>query len=252
MKKILFSCLLITSLNLFAQEKLVVEYETRLEMDMNLLEEQISSNGGVSSKEVMAAFKDEVNKPKFYLLELTAEESEFNFVETINNEQPKEGRVIIEMGKRGTIYKNLKKNIIAESIDYPKEFIIQDSIKKYDWKISKETKEILGYETRKAEAIVDSITSLIAWYAPKLAYKNGPAEYGGLPGLILQLEEKRKSDDINEKLVYTAVSLKVDQSKKVPQFPKKGKVISRKEHEKLMEEEMKRMKEMYGEGVDKD
>lgn len=244
--------LTIPSFTIFAQEKLVVEYESKKEMDLAFLEEQITNHGGVSNKEVMDAFKQELSKPNYYILELTSDESEFNFVETINNEQPTEGRVRIELANLGTIYKNLKQSIIAETVKYPKEFIIQDSIQKYDWKITKETKEILGYETRKAEAIVDSTTNLIAWYAPKLVYKNGPAQFGGLPGLILQIEEIVDSEDQKEKQIYTAISLKVDKSKKVIQFPKKGKVISRKEHEKIMEEEMKKMQEMYGEGVDKD
>lgn len=252
MKKLLFTLCLLNFVFLFSQDKLVVEYETKIEMDMDFLEKQITSHGGVSSKEVLDAFKEEFKKPNYYLLELTADESEFNFIETINNEQPKEGNVRIELGKRGTIYKNLKNNIIAEVINYPKDYILQDTLQKLNWKISKETKEILGYETRKAEAIVDSTMTLVAWYAPKLAYKNGPAEYGGLPGLILELEEKKDSEDQKEKLIYTAISLKADKNKKLIQFPKKGKIISKNEHKTIMEEEMKRMNEMYGGGVDKD
>ncbi len=229
-----------------------MEYETTIEMDMDFLEKQIASHGGVSSKEVIDAFKEEFKKPNYYTLELTADESEYNYVETINNEQPKEGNVRIELERRGMIYKNLKNNIIAEVINYPKDYILQDTLQKINWKISKETKDILGYETRKAEAVIDSTTTLFAWYAPKLAYKNGPAEFGGLPGLILELEEKKDSEDQKEKMIYTAISLKVDKSKKVIQFPKKGKIISKNEHKAIMEEEMKRMDEMYGGGVDKD
>lgn len=252
MKKLLFAFCLLNFVFLFEQEKLIVEYETTIEMDIDFLEKQITDHSGVSSKEVIDAFKEEFKKPNYYTLELTADESEYNYVETINNEQPKEGNVRIELGKRGMIYKNLKNNIIAEVIEYPKDYILQDTLQRLDWKISKETKDILDYETRKAETAVDSTTTLVAWYAPKLAYKNGPAEFRGLPGLILELEEKKDSEDQKEKMIYTAISLKVDKSKKQIQFPKKGKVISKKEHRTIMEEEMKRMDEMYGGGVEKD
>lgn len=252
MKFLLFSSIFIFSNLILAQDMLIVEYESKKEMDMEFLEKEITSHGGVSSKEVLDAFKAELSKSNHYLLELTPDESEFNFVETISNEQPNESNVRVELATRGIIYKNLKQNILAETINYPKEYILQDTIKKFDWKITKETKEILGYETRKAEAVVDSTKSLVAWYAPKLAYKNGPAEYGGLPGLILQIEENINSEYQKEKQIYTAITLKVDITKKSIKFPKKGKVISRKEHQAIMDEEMKRMNEMYGGGVDKD
>lgn len=252
MKFLLLISIFIFSSLVFAQEKLVVEYESKKEMDMEFLEKEITSHGGVSSKEVLDAFKAELSKSNHYLLELTPDESEFNFVEKITNEQPNDSGVRVELATRGTIYKNLKQNILAETINYPKDYILQDTIKKFDWKISKETKEILGYETRKAEAAVDSTKSVVAWYAPKLAYKNGPAEFGGLPGLILQIEENINSEYQKEKQIYTAITLKVDLTKKSIKFPKKGKVISRKEHQAIMDEEMKRMNEMHAGGVDKD
>ncbi|MFA7687331.1 MAG: GLPGLI family protein [Moheibacter sp.] len=236
----------------FTQERLVVEYESIMEFDMAFFESKISETSGGNTKEIVNAFKDEMKKSKYYLLQLTPDESEFTYVEKINNDQPQEGRVRVEMGARGIFYKNLKDGITAETVNYPKEYILRDSIRQYDWKITRESKEILGYEVRKAEAVVDSTKALTAWYAPKLVYKNGPAEFGSLPGLILQLEETKDSEDEKATQIYTAISLKIVDEKKPIQFPKKGTIISKKDYQSIMDAEMKKMQDMYGGGVDTD
>lgn len=259
MKYLLFSlltmgCFILTH----AQEKLVVEYESRMVIDVEELMNNVttSSSTNIDNKDLKNAIMESMMKPSYYKLTLGTNESLFNREEKIQNEQPKENgmSIVIEYGgSRGTLYKNIGDNRILKTENaFGKNYLISDELKKYDWKISKESKEILGYEVRKAEAKIDSTTNVMAWYAPKLPYKNGPSGYQGLPGLILELEEINTYGGGMEKLIYTAQSLQVDKDQKPIIAPTKGEKLSQSEFDELMKKQSEKMMEMFQSGVDKD
>lgn len=154
------------------------------------------SDSNIADKEWLDALKVAMETPSHYQLIMTPDESLYEYQERINNEQKEEegARVLVSFGQRGKLYKNLKENLILrEANSWNVDYLIQDSVKTYEWKITRESQEILGYEVRKATAEVDSITNLVAWYAPRLSFKSGPDVYGGLPGLILKLEKISKT-----------------------------------------------------------
>ncbi|MBL7742249.1 MAG: GLPGLI family protein [Chitinophagaceae bacterium] len=122
------------------------------------------------------------------------------------------GGVQIRMIGGGTddvLYNNLETKVRVEQRDmFEKKFIIDDSIRPLKWKMTAETKTILGHTCMKATATQTSIrtqmtmdngkmerkqvedTSLIvAWFATDIPVSAGPAEYQGqLPGLILEMD----------------------------------------------------------------
>lgn len=106
-----------------------------------------------------------------------------------------------------------------------KEYIIEEAMPKYKWKILNEIKEIQGYLCMKAETM-DTVknTKIIAWFTDKLPMQGGPEGLNGLPGMILSAEYN--GDDVT--VEATAIDLKEDL---VIPYPKKmkGKLISRKE-----------------------
>lgn len=67
-----------------------------------------------------------------------------------------------------------------------------------DWEVTKETKKINGFVCYKAirmpEAnsleVNDSTFPIIAWYTPEIPLPYGPFVYGGLPGLILEIQRE--------------------------------------------------------------
>lgn len=64
--------------------------------------------------------------------------------------------------------------------------------------------------------------TIIAWFAPSLPYAYGPKDYGGLPGLILELTEKETT--------YYASKINITKNKEVKiDFPK-GKMITEEEY----------------------
>lgn len=53
------------------------------------------------------------------------------------------------------------------------------------WEFTDETKEIMGYECRKAT--LSNAPGYVAWFASKLPINDGPGIYKGLPGLVLEV-----------------------------------------------------------------
>lgn len=90
---------------------------------------------------------------------------------------------------------------------YGQTFLISSSLNKLEWQISRESKMVVGFKTYKATAEETYETGsgkekwiITAWFAPEINKPFGPGGYGGLPGLILELERARK--------IYTAKEIK--------------------------------------------
>ncbi|RLD60552.1 MAG: GLPGLI family protein, partial [Bacteroidetes bacterium] len=68
-------------------------------------------------------------------------------------------------------------------------FLIIEPPKQFNWKLTNETKIILGYTCYKATHNREGGNPVIvtAWYCPEIPYQFGPKGYAGLPGLILEI-----------------------------------------------------------------
>lgn len=137
-------------------------------------------------------------------------------------------------------------------------FVVSDSIRKLNWKLSDETKTILNYTAHKATAQRISVRSrmtmengemkrqdfpdtaqVVAWYTTEIPVPAGPEFQGQLPGLVLEL-------DIDKgQTVYKAIEIspKVNTSK--IKEPKEGKKVTAAEFDKqraiIMEQMRKNM-----------
>lgn len=146
-----------------------------------------------------------------------------------------------------------------------KTYLVEDSVKKLSWKITDETKNILGYTARKAVAQrigtrtmmamengemkrqqVADTANIVAWFTFDILVPAGPEFQGQLPGLILELEMNKG------RMVYKAVEVSPKVSVAAIKEPKAGKRISaddfNKEREKMFEEMRKNMPAMRGGG----
>ena len=136
-----------------------------------------------------------------------------------------------------------------------KSYLIKDKLTEYKWQLTRETKKLIGFDVKKATAVVDSTKSVIAWYAPNIAVKDGPSMYNGLPGLILEMEIINTSK--SDKKSFGNTTIRATEVKEVPDMkpiekPKEKNVITEKEYKGLSKKEMERFKEMRSEGVGKD
>lgn len=125
---------------LFGQETLKVEYE------------MIPYYNPIKKESAQIVFLN-----SYYELFINGSESTFKYVEKIRNDQPKEkGMITIEMGGRGAIYKNTAENLLLEETSmYGKNYLIESELPEFRWTIEKESKNILGFEARKATAVLD-------------------------------------------------------------------------------------------------
>lgn len=153
------------------------------------------------------------------------------------------GFVIRNSGFYGRI-KQQHNNYITEELqeDFGK-FLVSRPYQ--DWELHDETKMIGDYLCFKATTF-HTITNprgkvfkhnFTAWYTPQLPYKFGPAGYGNLPGLIIELQGDRASYGVNRIQFYDA-----NEASKENEMPelKRKKLITEEEFEKLAAEDEKR------------
>ncbi len=70
-------------------------------------------------------------------------------------------------------------------------YIIKDSLRNLEWRITDETREIAGFECRKAVTKICDSVYVVAFYTDQIPVSSGPEEFGGLPGMILGLAVPR-------------------------------------------------------------
>ena len=87
--------------------------------------------------------------------------------------------------------------LIEKFSAFNEDFTVKDTLGRYDWKLSAEKKIINNLEAFKATSSKTVINSkgsfefpIEAWYVPELPYNTGPADFEGLPGLIVEVKVK--------------------------------------------------------------
>ena len=110
--------------------------------------------------------------------------------------------------------------------------LIEKKHEKLDWEITTESKMIDSYLCYKAIYLMKFVNRrgmntsipIVAWFAPSLPYPYGPKYFNGLPGLILELSDR--------KTTFLASSIIISKDKEVKiDFPK-GKTISQDDYTK--------------------
>jgi GLPGLI family protein len=88
--------------------------------------------------------------------------------------------------QNNTIYTNLSTGLTtSQKLVYEDTFLLKDSTRKITWKITDETREIAGYNCRRANAIMLDSIYVVAFYTDQIPVSGGPESFSGLPGMIL-------------------------------------------------------------------
>lgn len=80
---------------------------------------------------------------------------------------------------------------------------------------------------------------ITAWYSPEIPVNQGPENYWGLPGLILEVNDG-KTTILCSKIVMNT------KDKVIIKAPTKGKQVTQKEYDDIVKKKMEEMREMYG------
>ena len=198
---------------------------------------------------------------KTFILDFNKNESVYREDAKLDAPRPQTGGMNITiMGSGGNdiFYKNIKQKKYANQTGIMgKPFLIKDELKDINWELSGETKNIGMYTCYKAtytreEENVNISTengeiketkemltkTTIAWYTPQIPVSNGPKEFGGLPGLILEINDGKLTIVCSEIVLNPSDKIKIEE-------PSKGKEISQKDFDELQEEKSKEMMERF-------
>ncbi|MEN8702537.1 MAG: GLPGLI family protein [Polaribacter sp.] len=99
------------------------------------------------------------------------------------------------------------------------------NLPKKKWKITQESKVIGGYVCYKAIDLSYKNNSTFAWFTPQIPVSFGPKNFAGLPGLILEIQLKRR------KIIATKIVLN-PKNKIIINKPTKGKRVTVEEAKK--------------------
>jgi len=107
----------------------------------------------------------------------------------------------------------------------------------------KEGSEVVKDSTKMDEDPLDQFevpkeVIVTAWFTPQIPVANGPGEYSGLPGLILELNVYRTT------ILCSKIVLNPKESDKI-EAPTKGKEVTRKEYNRIVKEKMDEMRENF-------
>lgn len=139
------------------------------------------------------------------------------------------------------IYTNVETGEVVEKKEFmDKIFLIRDSIVNSRWKLTGEMKVVSDMNCLKAEYIPNAADSLdtlqmYVWFSPEIPVSSGPAGYGGLPGLIVYLNEF----DGTKVISLTKIVMREIDKGEIEE-PKKGKEVTREEFYEIV---MKKMEE---------
>ncbi|MBY0065467.1 MULTISPECIES: GLPGLI family protein [Empedobacter] len=260
MKKILTIFTLCSFLTTSFAQKLEVNYQETTDINVDELKKnmKVETSGSVNlPKDFYDNMFKSMSEPKDYTLTIYDNTSTYKKVEKLSNGQGGGGfsiSVSFSGGGNG-ILKDLSTKEYSKSVNLmDKSYLIKDKLTEYKWQLTRETKKIIGFDVKKATAVIDSTKSVVAWYTPSIAVKDGPSMYNGLPGLILEMEIINTSK--SDKKSFGNVTIKATEVKEVPDMkpiekPKEKNVITEKEFKELSDKQMERFKSMRSETIDK-
>ncbi len=162
-----------------------IKYERKISMKKKLTESQDEDNSSswmeTYIKSAPVAVIDQ------FVMQFNPDASLFYFDKKISKDDFKSWGTN-DVASKNTVYKDLKQNQMTSFKEfYDSDFILEDSLKKFDWKLTKEFREIAGFECRRATTIINDSLYVIAFYTDDIHCSTGPESFSGLPGTILGL-----------------------------------------------------------------
>lgn len=269
---------LLISLSLFAQKDFQGKayYQSKTTVDMsNFGRGQLSEE---RKKQIAQRMKSMLEKT--YILTFNKTESIYKEDEALEAPGQGGGMRFGMMSSftSGDQYKNVKEQLLLQDQEFfGKQFLIKDSLPQLKWVMGSETKQIGKYMCFKATASKVSTDfdfssfrrppsrnnekandssktkkvnqeeekpkeiDIVAWYTMQIPVNQGPGEYWGLPGLILEVNSGRTT------ILCSKIVLNPNEKTTI-KAPSKGKEVSKQEYNKIVKKKTEEMRENFRRG----
>ena len=168
----------------------------------------------------------------------------------------------ISSGGSSLLYKNTAEmKYLEETEVFSKPFLVDDTLETREWQLTGDTKQIGNYQAQKAifsrtrerqmmtfgdgedgemKTVTDTL-EIEAWFTPQIPVSQGPDDYWGLPGLILEVTDGTTT------YLCTKVVLNPEDGVEI-KVPSKGKRVNREELKAITEEKSAEMMKKFSKG----
>ncbi len=228
----------------------VATYKSHRKMDVKMGDQMNAEQQKMIQAQLQKQFQKE------YTLTFNAYESIYKQEEKLDAPQPVSSGIQIKVVQGSDImYKNIKEHRYSNKSEiYGKIFLVKDSLRTRKWEMVDETKNIGEYTCYKAvikgeyttktindKGEIEEVTkprTTTVWYTPQIPISNGPADYFGLPGLILEVNDGQQT------LICSKIVLNPKESIEINE-PKKGKEVTQKEFDTIQQKKADEMMEQF-------
>ncbi|MGC1633687.1 MAG: GLPGLI family protein [Gelidibacter sp.] len=235
----------------------IATYKSHRKFDFN---DDNSKKDSKVSPEMQKQIEDQLRQQsqQEYTLNFNRNESIYTKNEKLAAPMPSRGGITINFSDGADVrYKNLKEQRFTNQTEvYGKQFLIKDSLKGQQWELLNEMKNIGQYTCFKAQITEQVKTRTVtedgfetimkerittAWYTPQIPVSNGPAEFGGLPGLILEINDGKLTLICSKIVLNPVETIRIDE-------PRKGKVVTQQEFKDIIDKKSKEMLDQLNPG----
>lgn len=187
MKNIFLAFLLITTTTGFSQTRFISSGRVEFERKYNQHSQFEGEGEGPWIAEMKKMYPKMVTD--YYELRFNNEKSVYRLLkENPDNKylwmgKPSESDVTIKDINKGTI--SMQRDVFEQT------YLIQDSLRQLEWRITEETRNIAGFDCKKAVTKICDSVYVVAFYTDQILVNSGPESFSGLPGMILGLAVPR-------------------------------------------------------------
>lgn len=155
-----------------------------------VIKKEINSDDEAVVAPAVEAYKK--NNPQFRVLKSTLSFTGNKTLFTPIEAEPTSNIIFFSMlplmNQNNTIYTDLNDRVtVAQRKVFSDAFLVTDSTRKIEWKITDETRDIAGYHCRRANGLMLDSIYVVAFYTTQIPVPGGPESFNGLPGMILEV-----------------------------------------------------------------
>ena len=229
----------------------VATYKSHRKVDLQMNNENMNAE---RQKQIQEQLRKQFQQE--YTLTFNKNESIYKQNEKLDTPAPAQSGFQIKISQGSDIvYKNVKENRFTNKTEtFGKLFLVKDTLTNRKWELINETKNIGNYtcfkaifkddfttETFNEKGEIERVTkerTTTVWYTPQIPVNNGPDQFYGLPGLILEVNDGDLTLVCSKIVINPKASIEIEE-------PKKGKEVTQAEYDEIMDKKSKEMMEQF-------